>query len=84
MLVFLAYDPQKNLIYMRGRFGPPAEGDCRSTLSPGASGFGKTFEELKLIQVIETDPVTQEVIAITPRPPRLENSLPFPDYLRKK
>jgi hypothetical protein len=30
-------------------------------MRPGEDGFGKTFEELKQIQVIETDPVTQEV-----------------------
>lgn len=84
MLVTLAYDLQKDMIYLRGRFDPPAAGDFRSAMGPGESGFGKTFEEFKQIQAIETDPVTQEVIAVTPRPPRLEKPPPFPDYLRKK
>ena len=84
MHVCLTYDSEKNLIWMRGRFDPPAAGDFLSVIRPGEEGFGKTFDELKQIDAVETDPLTHEVISITPRSPRPENLLPFPDFLRKK
>lgn len=84
MLVCLTYDPEKNLIWICGRFDPPASGDVRSVIRPGEEGFGKTFDELKQIEAIETDPLTHEVISITPLSQRPENPLPFPEFLRKK
>ena len=84
MRVFLRYDAEKNLIWMSGRFDPPYAGNFRSAIRPGEEGFGKTFEELKLISSVETDPLTQKVVSIFPLVKRPENPPPFPDQLLKR
>jgi hypothetical protein len=84
MLITLVYDPEKDLIWARGRFDPPAAGDVLSVIRPGEGGFGMTFDELKQVRAIETDPLTHEVIEIMPVEAIPMPTQPFPEYLRKK
>jgi hypothetical protein len=69
MWVVFTYDREKEVIHMGGRTDPPWEADVKGTLRPGDMAFGKSFDDLKEIASIETDPATGEVVRIEARAP---------------